>query len=150
VGRYRLVAVPLAVVFGCLTPAWHLARADNGRDFIGAYSVRMIGAPGSGTSRIQLNLRLQNVSGGAINNAVVEVDALPPAPAAQSFRSAISLADRATLTITGQFTVATQEALRWSAGREPSPRIVVIATDAGGTARRYAVELIGASDGARP
>jgi hypothetical protein len=133
-----------------LSAECNFARADNGRDFTGAYSVQTIGAAGSATTRIRLKLQLRNVSGAAVDSAVIEVNASPPGPAAQSFRKSISLADRANVTVSGEFSVATRDALRWSGGGEPAPTIVVIATDATGRAGRHAVELIGIPGGVRP
>ncbi len=121
---------------------WRDARADNGRDFAGDYRIDLRLAETIGTSRVSMTVRLRNVSGGAISNAVLELDSAPPAPRAQSFPTSFSLANHGLVTLTAVFTVPTTDALRWREAKAPGPALYVTRTNALGAVVRRNVELI--------
>jgi hypothetical protein len=134
-------AVATALLSGSL--AWApLAIADNGRDFAGTYRVEGSVPLGSPIVTVTLAIRLQNVSGTAVTNAVVELDGLPPAPLAQSFPMAITVPDRGFVTVRGTFAVRSLDAKRWQSGIAPAPAVVLIGSDQAGKASRRNVELI--------
>ncbi len=149
ISAWRVCSV---LVFGLLisAAATTSALADNGRDFTARFSVSPIGALGQGTSRVHLVLNLQNVSGSPIRNAVIELDGSRPAPTAQSFRRTVSLADRAQIIVSGDFSVATADLQQWSLGRGQTPRIALLTSDSTGQQHRHTVEVIGWMHGARP
>ena len=137
----RLVGAARGVCVFALLIQTPVSLADNGRDYYATYRINSVQPGVQGTTGVTLTVHLHNVSGGAINRAVLELDSILPAPLAQTFPLSFSLADRGDVILDGTILVVTTDLNLWRTKTGYGPKLVVVGTDAAGTVGRHAVEV---------
>jgi hypothetical protein len=138
--KTRLTITLLLVLGAALGLATGRASADGGRDFAGSYQIVSSTKISSDTVRVTLRLRLQNVSGHAVDNAVVLLAGDLPGAELGSFEGLHTLGDRAMTVIESSFDVEQRQSIRWRDA--PGPRFEVVYHDAQGAAVRRPVEAV--------
>jgi hypothetical protein len=137
----RLVAVARGACVFLLLIQTPVSLADNGRDYYATYRINSVQPGVQGMTGVALTVHLHNVSGGAINRAVLEIDGIPPAPPAQTFPLSFSLADRGDVLLSGTILIAITDLNLWKTKAGYGPKLVVVGTDSAGTVGRHAVEV---------
>jgi hypothetical protein len=130
-----LIALSSASVF-----AVGAARADDGRDFAGGFHIVSTVAIDADTTRVTIRLRVQNVSGHDVANAVVLLKDDMPGDPLGSFPALMTTDDRAMVEIEGSFDVPSERVQHWEQG--PGPQFEVVYQDMQGQDQRRPVETV--------
>lgn len=114
-------------------------HATDGRDFFGAYLVTGAAEEGSHV-RLTLKVRLSNYSDGDITDATVALeDCRLTGNGYGSFPGTVSLGDKASVQIAGEFTIPKEEYDHWQDGSKPY--LTISYQDAAGNAQKRPIEM---------
>ena len=140
--RMMRVLAPMALFAGLLfTLMWvPLGRGADGRDFAGFYEVTNPLDLGNGTFQVTLAVRIFNYSDADVANATVILqDSGPSTQDYGYYPGSVSIADRESLKVSGDFNISADEYNRWQDSSMPSLRIEY--QDINGNSVRRTIEV---------
>jgi hypothetical protein len=115
-------------------------RATDGRDFAGFYEVSNVTDLGD-TVRVTLTVRVRNYSDADVSGATVTLqDSVDFAKDYGAYPESLSVANRESARLSGEFTLSREEYGRWQDGNAPTMRIDY--QDADGNHLRRMIELV--------
>lgn len=129
----------LLVVAGLVLAPLPQSQATDGRDFFGAYLVTDAAEQGASV-RLTLKVRLSNYSDGDITEATVALeDCRLTGNTYGSFPGTVSLGDKASAQIAGEFTIPKEEYDHWQDGSKPY--LTISYQDAAGNTQKRPIEM---------